>query len=133
MVGLGGRIAEELVFDDITTGASQDIKQVTATAHAMVTRFGMSDKIGLVAYEDDSDEVFIGRDWGHTKNYSESIASEIDSEVHRIIMECYEKAKGIIEEHRAVLDECARQLIEKEKLTRAEFEKIFEELEGSAN
>ncbi len=130
MVGLGGRIAEELVFDDYTTGASQDIKQVTATAHAMVTRYGMSEKIGLIAYEDDSEDVFIGRDWGHTKNYSESVASDIDSEVHRIVTECYEKAKAIIIRYRAVLDECADQLIKKEKLTRSEFEKIFDDVEG---
>ena len=131
LVGLGGRAAEELVFDDITTGASQDIKQVTAIARAMVTRFGMSDKIGLIAYEDDSDEVFIGRDWGHTRNYSEQTAAAIDEEVHRIVEQSYDKAKTIIEEHRAVLDETAAQLIQKEKLTRAEFEEIFRQIENA--
>ena len=130
IVGLGGRAAEELVFDDVTTGASQDIKQVTAVARAMVTKFGMSEKIGMISYDDDSDEVFIGRDWGHTKSYSEQTASEIDEEVHGIIMRSYDKAKSLIEEHRAVLDETARQLIEKEKLTRAQFEDIFKQLEN---
>ncbi len=130
IVGLGGRAAEELIFDDITTGASQDIKQVTAVARAMVTKFGMSEKVGLISYDDDSDEVFIGRDWGHTRSYSEQTASEIDEEVHSIIMRGYDKAKSLIEEHRAVLDETARQLIEKEKLSRTEFEDIFKQLEG---
>ena len=130
IVGLGGRAAEELVFDDVTTGASQDIKQVTAVARAMVTKFGMSEKIGMISYDDDSDEVFIGRDWGHTKSYSEQTASEIDEEVHGIIMRSYDKAKSLREEHRAVLDETARQLIEKEKLTRAQFEDIFKQLEN---
>ncbi len=129
MVGLGGRIAEELVFDDITTGASQDIREVTGVARSMVTRFGMSDKVGLIAYDDDSNEVFIGRDWGHTRNYSESTAALIDEEVYRIISDCHEKAKKIIVEHKAVLDECARQLILKERLSRAEFEDIFARFE----
>ncbi len=131
LVGLGGRVAEELVFDDITTGASQDIKQVTAIARAMVTRFGMSDKVGLIAYENDSDEVFIGRDWGHTRNYSEHTAAVIDDEVHNIVTACHEEARKIILEHRAVLDETAAQLIEKEKLTREEFEAIFDQIESA--
>ncbi len=130
LVGLGGRIAEELVFDDITTGASQDIKQVTSVARAMVTRFGMSSKMGLIAYEDDSDEVFIGRDWGHTKSYSEQVAAQIDEEVRDIVMKCYEQAKDIIIQYREVLDETAAQLIEKEKLTRAEFEDIFRQIKN---
>jgi cell division protease FtsH len=130
MVGLGGRIAEELVFDDITTGASQDIRQVTAIARAMVTKYGMSDKLGLISYDDDSGEVFIGRDWGHTKNYSEAVAAEIDEEVKSIVSKCYDKAKTIIVENRRILDECAAQLLEKEKLTRAEFEEIFESFKG---
>ncbi|MCQ2509365.1 MAG: ATP-dependent zinc metalloprotease FtsH [Lachnospiraceae bacterium] len=126
-VCLGGRVAEELVFDDITTGASQDIKQATATARAMVTKYGMSDKLGLVAYGDDSDEVFIGRDWGHTKNYSEQVSAAIDEEVRQIITECHARAKELILEHRYVLEECTRQLLEKEKLNRQEFEAIFED------
>ena len=125
-VDLGGRVAEELVFDDITTGASQDIKQATAIAKSMVTRFGMSEKLGLVNYGEDSEEVFIGRDWGHTKSYSEQVAADIDEEVRTIIEKCHSKAKELIEEHRYVLEECARQLVEKEKLNRAEFEAIFE-------
>ena len=124
-VDLGGRVAEELVFDDITTGASQDIRQATKTAKAMITRYGMSQRLGLVAYEDDSDEIFIGRDWGHTKTYSENVAAAIDEEVKEIISECHERAKKIINEHRFVLDETAKQLITKEKLNRAEFEAIF--------
>ncbi|MDD7740752.1 MAG: ATP-dependent zinc metalloprotease FtsH [Lachnospiraceae bacterium] len=126
-VCLGGRVAEEMIFDDITTGASQDIKQATATARSMVTRYGMSDKLGLVAYDDNSDEVFIGRDWGHTKNYSENVASEIDEEVRSIIEQCHAKAKELILSHSYVLHECAKQLMEKEKLGRNEFEAIFEE------
>ena len=130
MVGLGGRIAEELIFDDVTTGASQDILQVTAIARSMVTRFGMSDKVGLIAYDDDSNEVFIGRDWGQTRNYSEKVAAAIDEEVHRIVTECHEKATELIVSHKAILHECAKQLIEKEKLTREEFEDIFVQLES---
>ena len=131
IVGLGGRVAEEIVFDDITTGAAQDIKQVTAIARAMVAKFGMSDKVGLVSYDNESSEVFIGRDLGHTRSYSEKIAAEIDEEVLRIVTESYENAKAIILENRAVLDECARQLIEKEKLTREEFEDIFKTVGSS--
>ena len=126
-VDLGGRVAEEMIFDDITTGASQDIKQATAIARAMVTRYGMSSKLGLVAYGEDSDEVFIGRDWGHTKNYSENVAAAIDEEVREIVEACHQKARQLIEEHRFVLDECAKRLITKEKLNRQEFEAIFDE------
>ena len=126
-VCLGGRAAEEMVFEDITTGASQDIKQATATARAMVTKYGMSSRLGLVAYGDDSDEVFIGRDWGHTKNFSENVAAVIDEEVKEIIESCHSRAKALITEHKYVLEECAKQLITKEKLNRQEFEAIFEE------
>ena len=125
MVGLGGRIAEELVFDDVTTGASQDIKQCTAQAKAMITKYGFSDKVGLVNYDNDEDEVFIGRDLAHTRSYSENIAATIDAEVKEIIDECYAKAKDIIIENRSVLDSCAALLIEKEKITREEFEALF--------
>lgn len=126
-VCLGGRVAEELIFDDITTGASQDIKQATSTARAMVTQYGMSERLGLVAYNNDSEEVFIGRDWGHTKSYSENVAASIDEEVKQIIEQCHERAKKLIEEHSYVLHTCAARLLEKEKLTRAEFEEIFDE------
>lgn len=127
MVSLGGRIAEELVLDDITTGASQDIKQATATAKAMVTRFGMSDKLGLIAYGDDSDEIFVGREFGHSeRGYSENSASEIDCEVKRIIDECYAKAKKIIMDHRDVLEKSAELLMVKEKIHQKEFEALFE-------
>ena len=126
VVDLGGRVAEELVFDDITTGASQDIKQATKMARDMVTRYGMSENIGLICYKDDDDEVFIGRDLAHAHSYSEGIASAIDVEVKRIIDESYEKAKTIIAEHRDVLDRCAALILEKEKITREEFEALFE-------
>lgn len=125
MVDLGGRIAEELVFDDITTGASQDIKQATSTARAMVTRYGMSKKLGMVSYEEDN-EVFIGRDLEKTKNYSENVASAIDEEVLEIINDCYDKAKAIILENRSILDRCAELLLENEKISRSEFEALFE-------
>lgn len=125
MVCLGGRIAEELIFEDITTGASQDIRQATALAKAMVTRYGMSDKLGMVAYENDSDEVFIGRDLGHTKGFSEATAASIDDEIRRIIAGCYDRAKAIVKEHEAVLHECSRVLMEREKIDRTEFEQIF--------
>ena len=125
MVSLGGRIAEELVFDDITTGASQDIKQATATARAMVTKYGMSDRVGMIHYCDDGDEVFIGRDLAHTRSYGESVASVIDEEIKRIIDECYGKARELILAHRGVLDACAGLLIEKEKIGRNEFEALF--------
>ena len=126
MVSLGGRIAEELVFDDITTGASQDIKQATQTAKAMVTRYGFSDNIGLICYENDNDEVFIGRDLAHTKGYGGAVADEIDKEVKNIIDDCYKKAKAIILENKGVLDACAALLLEKEKIGRAEFEALFD-------
>ena len=127
MVDLGGRIAEEIIFDDITTGASQDIKQATSIAKAMVTKYGMSENVGLINYDHDDDEVFIGRDLAHTKTVSESVATKIDDEVKAIIDRCYRKAKEIIEKYRSVLDESARLLLEKEKLTRVEFEALFEE------
>ena len=125
MVDLGGRIAEELIFDDITTGASQDIKQATQLARAMVTQYGMSDKVGMIQYGDDGSEVFIGRDLAHTKSYGNEVADTIDSEVKRIIDECYQKAKKIIAEHLAVLHACADLLIEKEKIGQEEFEALF--------
>ena len=126
MVGLGGRIAEELIFDDITTGASQDIKQSTALARAMITKYGMSDKIGLIHYGSDEDEVFIGRDWGHTKSYGDNAADLIDEEVKRIIDECYDKAKDLLMKHENVLHKCANLLLEKEKINREEFEALFD-------
>lgn len=128
MVGLGGRVAEELIFDDITTGASQDIKVCTRTARDMVTRYGMSDNVGLVCYTNDDDEVFIGRDLAHTRSYSEGVASAIDSEVKRIIDEAYAEAKRIIMENRDVLDSCAALLLEKEKISKEEFEALFEQV-----
>ena len=124
-VALGGRIAEELVFDDITTGASNDIKQATNIAKAMVMQYGMSEKVGLVAYGGDQDEVFIGRDLAHTRGYSESVATSIDDEIRSIIDECYQQAKAIILEHRDVLEGCAQLLLEKEKIGRDEFEALF--------
>lgn len=126
MVSLGGRIAEEIVFDDITTGASQDIKQATSTAKSMVTKYGMSEKLGLICYGDDDDEVFIGRDLAHARGYADNTASEIDAEVKRIVSTCYEKAKKIIIEHRDVLEKSANLLLEKEKIGREEFEALFE-------
>ena len=126
MVDLGGRIAEELVFDDITTGASQDIRQATAVARSMVTKYGMSETLGLVNYDSDQDEVFIGRDLAHTKSHSEQVAGAIDAEIKRIVDECYAKAKAIILENRQVLDACAELLLEKEKISREEFEALFD-------
>ena len=129
-VSLGGRVAEEEVFDDITTGASQDIKQATAIAKSMITKFGMSERLGLINYDNDSDEVFIGRDFGHTsRGYGEKVAGTIDEEVKRIIDECYAKARKILQEYHAVLEACANLLLEKEKITRSEFEALFEEKE----
>jgi cell division protease FtsH len=127
IVDLGGRVAEELVFDDITTGASQDIKQATAMAKAMVTRYGMSERVGLINYDNDEDEVFIGRDLAHTRGYGEGVATSIDEEIKRIIDDCYAKAKELILEHRSVLDACAELLIKKEKISRSEFEALFDE------
>jgi len=124
LVSLGGRIAEEIIFDDVTTGASQDIKVATKTARAMITRFGFSEKLGLVNYEND-DEVFIGRDFGHTQAYSEEIAAAIDEEVKDIIDDCYKKASKIIKEHEDVLHKCANLLLEKERITKEEFEGLF--------
>ncbi len=126
IVSLGGRIAEELVFDDITTGASQDIKQATETARAMVTKYGFSSKLGLINYGSDNDEVYIGRDIAHTRPYGENVAGEIDVEVKSIIDDCYAKAKKIITENMNVLESCAALLLEKEKITRAEFEALFQ-------
>ncbi len=127
MVDLGGRIAEELIFDDVTTGASQDIKQATSLARAMVTKYGMSDSIGLLNYDNDDDEVFIGRDLAHTRGYSENVAGRIDVEIKKIVDECYIKAKEIIHSYEGVLYRCADLLLEKEKISRAEFEALFEE------
>ena len=131
MVSLGGRIAEEIIFDDVTTGASQDIKQATKIARAMVTRYGMSEQMGMIDYGDD-DEVFIGRDFGHTKGYGEEVASMIDREVKRIIDDCYKEARAIIEQHRDVLERCCSLLMEKEKIGQEEFEGLFAEAEGEA-
>ena len=126
VVDLGGRVAEELIFDDITTGASQDIKQATGVAKAMVTKYGMSENIGLINYDNDDDEVFIGRDLAHARAYGENIATIIDQEVKRIIDECYAKAKKILNENENVLHKCAELLLEKEKIGREEFEALFE-------
>ncbi len=127
VVDLGGRVAEEMIFDDITTGASQDIKQATAMAKAMVTKYGMSENLGLICYDEDDNEVFIGRDLAHTKGYGENVATIIDQEVKRIIDECYIKAKEIIHEYEQVLHRCADLLLEKEKISREEFEALFSE------
>lgn len=127
-VSLGGRVAEELVLDDITTGASQDIKQATAMAKSMVTKFGMSEELGLINYDNDNEEVFVGRDFGHTsRGYGEEVAGKIDQEVKRIIDQCYQDAKRIIKEHEKVLEACAELLLEKEKITGEEFEAFFYE------
>ena len=125
MVDLGGRIAEELIFDDITTGASQDIKQATQIARAMVTQYGMSEKVGMIQYGGDENEGFIGRDLAHTKSYGNEVADTIDSEVKRIIDECYQKARDIIRQYDYVLHACADLLIEKEKISQSEFEALF--------
>ena len=130
-VSLGGRVAEELIFDDITTGASQDIKQATALAKSMVTKFGMSEELGLINYDHNNEEVFVGRDFANTsRGYGEEVAGKIDKEVKRIIDDCYTKAKSIIEEHREILEACAKLLLEKEKITGEEFWALFYE-EGS--
>lgn len=131
MVSLGGRIAEEIIFDDITTGASSDIKKATSAARDMVTRYGMSENIGVINYNSDDDEVFIGRDLAHAKNHSEFISGEIDKEVKSIIDNCYSKAKAIILEHTDVLHKCAELLLEKEKIGREEFEALFETKDNS--
>ncbi|EEG49027.1 ATP-dependent zinc metalloprotease FtsH [Blautia hydrogenotrophica] len=127
---LGGRVAEEIIFGDITTGASNDIKRATSTAHAMVTKYGMSEKVGLVVYGNDGDEVFIGRDLAHTRGYSEDVAKTIDSEVHSIVEDCHEKAREMIMSHEEVLHKCAKLLLEKEKIHRDEFEALFTEEKG---
>ncbi len=126
MVSLGGRIAEEIIFDDITTGASSDIKKATQIAKKMVTRYGMSENVGVICYDDDDDEVFIGRDLAHAKAHSELVSGEIDREIHRIIDECYAKAKALILENSDVLHKSAQLLLKKEKISRAEFETLFE-------
>ena len=126
IVSLGGRVAESLIFDDITTGASQDIKQATKTAKKMVTRYGFSDKIGVINYDNDDDEVFIGRDLAHsTRGYSEEVAGEIDKEVRRIIDECYKEAERLIKQYEGILHKSAALLLEKEKINREEFEALF--------
>ena len=126
MVSLGGRIAEEIIFDDITTGASSDMKKATQIAKKMVTRYGMSENVGVICYDDDDDEVFIGRDLAHAKAHSELVSGEIDREIHRIIDECYAKAKALILENSDVLHKSAQLLLKKEKISRAEFEALFE-------
>lgn len=126
VVDLGGRVAEELILDDITTGASQDIKQATQLAKAMVTKYGMSENVGLINYDNEDDQVFIGRDLAHARGYGESVATRIDAEVKRIIDECYAKARKIIKEHEDILNRCAGLLLEKEKINREEFEALFE-------
>ena len=128
---MGGRIAEELIFDDITTGASADIKQVTEIARAMVTKFGMSDDLGFLNYEENSDEVFLGRDLGHARSFGENVAGTIDREVKKIVDSCYEDAKKILTEHLDVLHSCADILLEKERISRDEFEALFEARENS--
>ncbi len=130
-VGMGGRIAEELIFGDITTGASQDIKGVTNTARAMVTKYGMSEELGFINYEEESDEVFLGRDLGHARSFSEEVARKIDREVKEIVDSCYEDAKKIISGHMDILHKCAALLIEKERISREEFESLFTPDAGS--
>ncbi len=130
MVDLGGRIAEEMIFDDVTTGASQDIKQATSLAKAMVTKYGMSETIGLLNYDSDDEEVFIGRDLAHTKGYSDDVARRIDEEIKRIVDECYAKAKEIVVSHEDVLHRSAELLLEREKIGRMEFEALFEKREA---
>ncbi|MCQ2538292.1 MAG: ATP-dependent zinc metalloprotease FtsH, partial [Lachnospiraceae bacterium] len=125
IVSLGGRAAEELVFDDVTTGASQDIKQATSVAKSMVTRYGFSENMGHICYENDDDEVFIGRDYGHTKGYSEKTANAIDEEVRAIVEDCYGKAKQMLKDNMSVLEACAGLLLEKERINREEFEGLF--------
>ena len=130
IVSLGGRIAEEMIFDDITTGASNDIKQATNLARAMVTRFGFSEKIGLVNYEASDDEVFIGKDIGHSKNFGEGISNQIDEEVKKIIDQCYVKARDILNQNKHILHSCAKLLIEQERIGREQFESLFVTSDG---
>ena len=127
MVSLGGRIAEEIIFDDITTGASSDIKRATRIARKMVTKFGMSENVGVICYDDDDDEVFIGRDLAHAKAHSELVSGEIDREIKNIIDGCYAKAKDLILQNEPVLHRSAKLLLEKEKIGREEFEALFED------
>ena len=133
IVDLAGRAAEEIIFEDVTTGASQDIKVATKTARAMITKFGFSNAVGMINYDNDDDEVFIGRDLAHTRSYSESVARTIDEEIKKIIDECYEEAKRILLENREILDNCAALLIEKERISREEFEALFPESERRIN
>ena len=133
MTLLGGRIAEEIIFGDITTGASNDIKRATATARSMVMKYGMSDKLGLICYGDDDDEVFIGRDLAHARTYGEDVAAAIDQEIKRIIDECYQKAKEIILSHKEVLSQCSQLLLEREKIGQAEFEELFNRIENGTD
>ena len=130
-VSLGGRIAESMIFDDITTGASGDIRQATRAARAMVTRYGFSDKVGEICYDNDDDEVFIGRDLAHAKSYSDEVAATIDSEVKRIIDECYARGEKILNEYKDILDKTAELLLEKERITREEFEALFDNSENA--
>ena len=125
MVALGGRIAEEIIFQDVTTGASQDIRQATSIARAMVTQYGMSEKVGMIHYGNEGDEVFIGRDLAQTRSYGENVATSIDGEIKRIIDECYDRARQIILAHEAILHRCCELLIEKEKIGQEEFEELF--------
>ena len=125
-VSLGGRVAEETIFDDITGGASQDIKNATEIARDMVTKYGMSEKLGMVSYDESAGEVFIGRDFERTRNYSENVATKIDDEVADIIRGCYAKARDIIGQNREILEKCAALLLEKEKIGRSEFEALFD-------
>ena len=127
MVSLGGRIAEEIIFDDITTGAASDIKKATKVARKMVTSFGMSENIGVISYDEDDDEVFIGRDLAHTRAYSEKVAGEIDSEVKAIVDDCYARAKAIIMSHEDILHKAAKLLLEKEKISGEEFDALFKQ------
>ena len=129
-VGMGGRIAEELIFDDVTTGASQDIKQETDTARSMITKFGMSDRLGFINYEENTDEVFLGRDLGHSRSFSEEVASIIDKEVKKLVDDCYTDAKRILTENMDVLHSCASLLLEKERISREEFEALFKNNEA---
>ncbi len=126
MVDLGGRIAEELIFDDITTGASQDLKQATKLARAMIMKYGMSDKIGLISLDNEEEEVYIAREMAHARSYGENVATKIDEEVKSIIDDCYAKAKKIISDHMKELHAVSEMLLEKERITREEFESVFE-------
>ena len=125
IMDLGGRVAESLVFDDITTGASADIKSATSTARAMITKYGFSDALGTVNYDMDDEEVFIGRDLAHPRSYSDSVANMIDEEVRRIIDNCYKEAERLIKENLSVLNACAKLLLERERITKEEFEALF--------